>query len=145
MYNYLPMKRWRNDSSFSNWYWTGPKNYNQPLFCPSTQIRGDEYGATNNKNTAIFCSYGGNRYLQHAVVATLHKIKKPSQIIMFLDGRISAGAGGPIQTFRTGLMSNTTYQNWRHNNFVNAVFVDGHVTRLSLQDCNTTEMFEEQE
>jgi prepilin-type N-terminal cleavage/methylation domain-containing protein/prepilin-type processing-associated H-X9-DG protein len=113
--------------SYTNLYWNGPRNYNHAFFCPRTQIRGDEYGATAGKDTAVFCTYGGMDNLQYTNVAQRCKIKHPSEKLMFIDGRCRTGDLQPTQYYGMTHIYDNDRQNWRHSNAINAVFVDGHV------------------
>jgi prepilin-type processing-associated H-X9-DG protein/prepilin-type N-terminal cleavage/methylation domain-containing protein len=146
VYKYLPQLKDVNGMPYAtpvNAYWGGPSSYNTTLFCPSTQIRGDEYGAVNNLRTAVFCTYGGVNYIQYSRVAVRHKIKNPSGKVMFLDARTRPNKIHPRQFLSPTLgMSDVNFQNWKHSNTANAAFVDGHVSPIRLGDV-TQEMFNE--
>ncbi len=122
---YVAAPTYVENVSATNLYWTGLKHRDTIFDCPARVDRDDQY--KDGTRIVIGASFGGVNNLHYSKIMQISKITKPSSRWLLLDGRINAGQICPIGYYATSNMTNTNHQDWRHNNSVNAVFVDGHV------------------
>ncbi len=109
-------------------YWNGLKHRNTIFDCPARIDRDDQF--KSGDRIVIGTSFGGVANLQYDKIMQISRITKPASRWLLFDARIGAGGHCPPVYFHTGNITNPNNQDWRHDNSINAVFVDGHVENV---------------
>ena len=107
------------------------------IHCPDEKTPSMTSGSSNYRANSHFADYGMNHYVRKYNVTTKwgkqsQLTQSPSQRMLLADGNVSKNwfvrigcVGANIDELKFG---------WRHGNFVNASFEDGHVATVKKTD-----------